>query len=59
VPVNFVDALGFPVTTPGKATLVAPGSANALVQVGILVGADGITTSPDVVFEFNVISLIA
>jgi hypothetical protein len=46
-------------TTPGQASLVAPGSGFALVQVGILVGADGITATPDVVFEFNVIAIIA
>lgn len=49
----------FQSTTPGEASLVAPGSGNALVQLGILVGADGATTTPDVVFEFNVTALIA
>ena len=46
-------------TTPGQATLVAPGGGNALVQVGILVGANGVTATPDVVFEFNVIALLS
>jgi hypothetical protein len=74
VPVNFVDGAGVATApaggdngkraylssvTAGKATLVAPGSGNAVVEVGILVGADGITTTPDVVFEFNVVALIA
>jgi hypothetical protein len=45
--------------TAGQATLVAPGSTAALVQVGILVGADGATTTPDVVFEFNVIAIVS
>jgi len=45
----------------GKATLTPPvpppGSTYALVQVGILVGANG-TTTPDVLFQFNIISII-
>jgi len=45
-------------STPGLATLTAPGSGYALVLVGILVGADGATSTPDVVFEFDVIAII-
>jgi hypothetical protein len=46
-------------TSPGVASLTAPPAVNALVQVGILVGANGASFTPDVVFEFNVIALIA
>ena len=46
-------------TIPGQATLIPPGSGNAIVQVGILVGANGITLTPDVVFQFGIIALIS
>jgi hypothetical protein len=44
-------------TTPGEATLTAPGVGNALVLVGILKGADGITATPTVMIQFQVVAL--
>jgi hypothetical protein len=46
-------------TTAGFATLSVPPSGNALVKVGILVGADGLTATPDVVIDFGVTALIS
>jgi hypothetical protein len=43
--------------TPGEATLTAPGVGHALVLLGILKGADGLTTTPDVLLQFQVVAL--
>jgi hypothetical protein len=45
-------------TTPGEATLTAPGSGNAVYLVGILKGADGITTTPTVLLQFQLVAEI-
>jgi hypothetical protein len=44
--------------TAGLATTSVPPNGNALVKVGILVGADGVTSTPDVVVDFDVIALL-
>ena len=46
-------------TTAGEATLTAPGSGNAVVLVGFLKGADGVTTTPDVLLQFEIVALDA
>lgn len=39
-------------STAGQASLTAPtGGNNVIVLVGLLVGADGVTTTPEVVFD--------
>lgn len=66
VPVNFAAAPaaaqnGRPVyvsQTAGEGTLTAPtGSGNVVYVIGILQGADGVTTSPNVVYQPQFISL--
>jgi hypothetical protein len=44
-------------TTPGVATLTPTGTGTALVLLGILRGANGITTVPPVLLQFQVIAL--
>lgn len=44
-------------TTPGVATVTPTGTGNALVLVGLLQGADGVTTTPDVLLQFQVVAL--
>lgn len=44
-------------TTPGIATVTPTGVGNALVLVGLLQGADGLTTTPDVLLQFQVVAL--
>jgi hypothetical protein len=46
-------------TTAGAATLTPPGTGNAVVLLGILVGADGVTLTPDVLTDFSVIAIIS
>ncbi len=43
-------------TTAGRATLTPPGSGNAIYYVGILLGADGITTTPNVLLNLALIA---
>jgi hypothetical protein len=45
-------------TTAGQATLTPPGAGNAVVYLGILQGADGATTTPNVLLQFQVIALV-
>jgi hypothetical protein len=44
-------------TTAGEATTTPPPAGNAYVLIGILKGADGITQTPDVLLQFQVIAL--
>lgn len=46
-------------STPGAATLTPPTtSGNAIVRVGVLVGADGVSLNPDVQFRPQFVALI-
>jgi len=45
-------------TTAGQATLTPPPVGNALVHIGILLGADGVTQTPEVLLQFQVIALV-
>jgi hypothetical protein len=66
VPIRFGVAPGagsngslvFLSTVPGEAALSPPTSGNAVYAVGILAGANGITTTPDVLFQPRYISRI-
>lgn len=47
-------------STPGAVTLNPPTSSNnTIMLVGILIGADGVTTTPEVIFHPQVISQIS
>lgn len=47
-------------TEPGRATLATPAQGGqAVVKIGRLVGADGVTVVPQVVIEIDVVALIA
>lgn len=46
-------------TTPGVATLSVPPDGNALVKIGVLVGADNLTTTPGVAVDFEVVALLS
>ncbi len=43
---------------PGEITLSLPPAGNAVVRVGILVGADGVTTTPDVLLQLQLVSVL-
>jgi len=45
-------------TTPGQATLSPPGSGNAVFYLGILLGADGATTTPTVLLNLALVAEI-
>lgn len=45
-------------TTPGQATLTPPGAGNGVYLVGILKGADGVTTTPNVLLQFQLVAEI-
>ena len=49
----FLDA-----AVPGEITLSLPPAGNAVVRVGILVGANGITTTPDVLLQLQLVSVL-
>jgi len=44
---------------PGEVVLTLPGAGNAVVRVGILQGADGVTSTPDVLIQLQFVSVIA
>ena len=43
---------------PGEVTLALPPAGNAVVRVGILVGADGVNTAPDVLIQLQLVSVL-
>jgi hypothetical protein len=43
---------------PGQITLSLPPAGNAVVRVGILVGADGVTSIPDVIIQLQLVSVL-
>ena len=45
-------------TTPGIATLTAPGAGNATYLLGILLGSDGVTLTPNVLLNTQLIAEI-
>jgi hypothetical protein len=45
-------------TTAGFATLSVPPAGNAVVKLGTLTGADGVSVTPDVVIDFDVVAVI-
>lgn len=44
---------------PGEVVLTLPSAGNAVVRVGILQGADGVTSTPDVLIQLQFVSVIA